>query len=161
MQLKTVKLSNLRAAPWRLTDEKPCQETKNVVASLDQHGQLRPILVRQLSGDHYQIIDGHVVVDAARKLGIPELDCVVHEVDEQKALLIYLHLKLNRTVVSHVKIRDAFKQVGDVEKIHQAICWPKARITAYLELSDRDGEWMKFGYVPNDDGRDDLQPFEL
>ncbi len=48
----------------------------------------------------------------------------------------YLHLKLNRTVVSHVKIREAFKRVGDVEKIHQAICWPKERIRASLNSAN-------------------------
>src|ERR1700694_4123106 len=103
MQLKAVKISNLEGAPWRLTDEKPCRETKNVVASLNQRRQLRPILVRPLDGDRYQIIEGHVVVDAAREAGWMELDCIVHEVDEPEALLIYLHLKLNRTGENHVK----------------------------------------------------------
>src|ERR1700722_16500851 len=103
MQFKTLNIASLEAAPWRLSNEKSCRETKNVVASLKQRGQLRPILVRPLGNDRYQILEGHVVVDAAREAGLQQLDCVVREADEQEALLIYLHLKLNRTVENHVK----------------------------------------------------------
>jgi ParB-like chromosome segregation protein Spo0J len=159
MQYKTVKITSLEAAPWRLTNEKLCRETKNVVSSLKQRGQLRPILVRPID-NRYQVIEGHVVLDAAREAGFEELTCVVHEVDEQEALLLYLHLKLNRTVENHVKIREAFSKAlklgANIEKLEQATCWPRDRITDYLHTSDYDENWMKFGRVPNDDGTDDM-----
>jgi ParB family transcriptional regulator, chromosome partitioning protein len=136
MQLQTVKLSNLRAAPWRISDERPCQETKNVVRSLKKYGQLRPIIVRHLGAEDYQIIDGHVVVDAGREAGLEELSCVVQQLKDEDAALLYLHLKLNRTVRNQIKIREAFKFVGDLEKISQAICWPKERVSDYLKLAE-------------------------
>jgi ParB-like chromosome segregation protein Spo0J len=160
MQFKTLNIASLEAAPWRLSNEKSCRETENVVASLKQRGQLRPILVRPLGNDRYQIIEGHVVVGAAREAGLQQLDCVVREADEQEALLIYLHLKLNRTVENHVKIRQAFRKAldlgADIGKLESATCWPRDRIVDYLHTRDRDETWMKFGYVPDDDGTDEM-----
>jgi hypothetical protein len=138
-----------------LTDEKS-SETKNVVSSLKKFLQLRPILVRPLDNESYEIIEGHVVVDAARKAGLEELDCIVHNMTEEEALLTYLHLKLNRTVENHVKVGLAFQRIGDVGKLHHAIAWPRKRIEAYLELRQRDRTWQKFEHVQNDDGSDEM-----
>jgi ParB family chromosome partitioning protein len=160
--METLKISNLESAPWRLTSkDTTCRETRNVVSSLKGHQQLRPILVRPLGADRFQIIEGHVVVDAAREAGIEELDCIVHDLDEEQALLIYLHLKLNRTVENHVKVGEAFKRVGDVEKIHQATCWKRERIRAYIETRECDENWWEFRHLPKDDGADDLPTVDL
>jgi|SRR5580658_5315895 hypothetical protein len=145
MKLESVKLCNLTTAPWRLSDERPCtQEVDNVKHSLDTYGQLRPILVRPLDNGQYQIIDGHVVADAARKIGKEEIYCVVHTLSEDEARLIYIHLKLNRTVRNHVQIRRVFKQVNDVALLHRITSWPEERIRTYLALADRDPVWDKF-----------------
>jgi hypothetical protein len=166
MEMTKLKLCNLKRAPWRITDDGPCTETTNVVESLTRHGQLRPILVRPLEFPDYQIIDGHVVVDAARKVPAlrEELFCVVHNVDERQALVLYLHLKLNRTVKNHIKIRQAFERFRElndekthkcVEELQQAIAWPKERIEAYLQLSESDLRWIKDGhYFPDDKSSD-------
>jgi hypothetical protein len=150
MELQTIKLSNLKSAPWRVTDEHPCQETNNVVRSLKRYGQLRPIIVRPLSSGDYEIIDGHVVVDAARQACLEELSCVVHNLGDKEAALIYLHMKLNRTVRSNIKVRQAFLFVGDADKISEAICWPKERVLDYLNLARQDEAWIN-GHYPWDD----------
>jgi ParB-like chromosome segregation protein Spo0J len=163
MKLEKLKLSNLKPAPWRITDDRPCPETSNVVTSLKKYGQLRPILVRPLGGEDYQIIDGHVVVDAAKKVPAlgEQLFCVIRDLDEQQAILTYLHLKLNRTVKNHIKIRHAFERLRELndgktqqclEELRQAIAWPKQRIEAYLKLSEQDLRWIQHGhYFPSED----------
>ena len=158
MELKKVKLSSLKAAPWRLSDERPdARETANVVRSLKEYGQLRPILVRPAGYGRYQIIDGHVVADAAKLAGIDKLSCVIHDLDDDDARRVYIHLKLNRTVKNHVEIRKLLARIGDVELIANAICWPVDRIHDYIELSERDKNWRDFMYVANDKGKNEEQ----
>jgi ParB-like chromosome segregation protein Spo0J len=159
MELTTVKLSRLKAAPWRLSDKGPdTRETVNVVHSLKKYGQLRPILVRLAADGFYQIIDGHVVAEAAKAAGLDELSCIVHDLGDDAARRVYIHLKLNRTVKNHVEIRKLLAQIGDVELIAEAISWPVDRIRDYIELSDRDLNWREFKYVVNDKGANDQGP---
>ena len=162
MNLKPVKLSNLKPGPWRLTDERPdAQETAKVVYSLTEYQQLRPILVRPfgpVDDGVYQIIEGHVVADAAKLAGLDELWCVVRDLDDEAARSVYIHLKLNRTVKSHVEIRKLFARIGDVEEIAKRVTWPVDRIRDYIELADRDSNWRDFPYVPNDRGENEEGP---
>jgi len=143
-----------------LSDKEPdAREIENVAASLKKYGQLRPILVRPLGDGLYEIIDGHVVVDAAHKAGFKELSCVVHNLDAKDALLVYIHLKLNRTVKNHVEIRKVFQQVGDAELLANVTSWPKERIRDYIELADRDLNWREFKYVAWDDAANEQPIF--
>jgi hypothetical protein len=117
-----IELDRLVDAPWRLS-ENPADRDKlrpshaneraftrvqsNIAASLRQFGQLSPIHVRPLEGSAgYQILDGHVVVAAAREVGIPALTVVVHRgLTDRQAQLRYLQLKFcrrNRTVFFRV-----------------------------------------------------------
>jgi ParB-like nuclease family protein len=190
LEILKVKLADLKQAPWRFSDDrsrgiagkrKRVPILENIVRSLIDDGQFGPIHVRPLDGS-YEIIDGHIVVDAARKLGWTELDAVVHEgLDDEKAYLRYVHMNLNRCGQYghyHVKIYRTVRNIippppinpnaGELELdaeraqyrakvLYNHMSWPQDRVLDYCELQERDHNWQKWMYFPKD--TDDKDPF--
>jgi hypothetical protein len=192
MDILKVKLADLRQSPWRFSEDpargyatarNPTPILKNIVRSLAHDGQFAPIHVRPLDGT-YQIIDGHIVVDAARKLGWTELDALVHEgLDDENAYLRYVSMNLNRCGQYghyHVKIYRTMRNVltpppqrpnatDEVLAAERAqyramvlcnhMAWPQDRVLDYCELDEKSDNWQKFMYVPKDTDTGDTDIF--
>lgn len=177
MRIENILLSNLRSAPWRFSENRvlahgvgptpqryfvPIQE--NIQLSLQREGQFAPIHVRplgQLCGV-YEIVDGHIVVDAAKTIGMTSLFAVVHEgLDGKSALLRYILMNLNRCGQYghyHVKIHRMFKLCWQEMTKEQRsvalrafVAWPPDRIDDYVELGEQDENWQKFMFIPRDE----------
>jgi ParB-like nuclease domain len=185
MGIIKVKVEDLKQAPWRFSEEgiraphsnrKLTPILENIVRSLINDGQFAPIHVRPLDDGVYQIIDGHIVVDAARKLGWTELDAVIHDgLTDEKAYLRYVHLNLNRCGQYghyHVAIYRSMNRVSTpppqnpkaseevladerakcrAKVLYKHMAWPQDRILDYCELEERGHNWQKWMYVPKDD----------
>src|SRR4051812_46765610 len=102
LNLLDIPIDRLRSNPWRFSEnmaehhEESREYTRifgNIVQSLHEFGQLAPIHVRSSLpiADGYQILDGHQVVDAARYCGIPTLQAIPHDVNDEQARLLYIH----------------------------------------------------------------------
>ncbi len=179
MKIERIPLKNLSQAPWRFSENMAYRHNElrfyspiqhNVELSLKREGQVAPIHVRMLGGPgSYEIVDGHIVVDAARKLGWTEIDAVIHDLGVQEAMLRYILLNLNRCGQYghyHVKIHRVFKQLwpeltvedekigkneAKITRLKECLSWPEKRVRDYLELSERDENWQKFMFVPGDE----------
>jgi ParB-like chromosome segregation protein Spo0J len=121
MNLVKIPLADVKSAPWRFSEDHdlghhsvrrytPIQE--NIVRSLKTVGQLREIHVRPIGASvpqQYEILDGHIVVDAARQLGLKELYAAIHaNLNDEAALEWYIHINLNRCGQyghNHAKLR--------------------------------------------------------
>jgi hypothetical protein len=150
---ETAELESIVAAPWRFTEdhsldhdfERPYTSAlRNILTSLEEDGQLSPIHVRPL-GELYQIVDGHVVVDAARQLGFRTLNCMVHhDLDDDGARLLYIHFNLNRAAQYHVKIHRIFGQIKDVPTLLKHVSWDPQRVQDYVDLDESGENWKRF-----------------
>jgi hypothetical protein len=164
-----VKAKELKQAPWRFSENRALAHGRtryftrileNIVKSLTTAGQLSPIHVRAIP-EGYEIVDGHIVVDAAVQAGLSELEAIVHEnLTDEEARLLYIHFNLNRCGQYshyHVKIHRVFGEVAgaDAKEKAQAISdhcnWPSTRILDYVELSERDENWRRFMYSTDSD----------
>ena len=72
------------------------KQIENVIQAIRAFGFRLPILVRRISqSENYEIIDGHIRLEAARQLDAPKLPCVI--VDDLSDLDIRrLRLSLNK-----------------------------------------------------------------
>lgn len=178
LKIENVRLDQLKQAKWRFSenlalrtgdrDERDYTAAmQNIALHLKQWGQVSPIHVRHLdesdprTGDAlFEIVDGHVVVDAARQLKWKNIEVIVHPISENEARLLYVHFNLNRADHYHVKIMRVFKQVvGDTDQkvatLKQHVAWPEDRIRDYVEIAERDDNWQRFMFISTDDGNKD------
>lgn len=183
MGIISVKLTDITAAPWRFSEDRavPHETTRtytrileNIVQSLQKDGQFAPIHIRPnhklsepispvaLARTVYEVVDGHIVVDAARQLGFTHIDAVVHHMlDDEKARLRYIHMNLNRCGQYghyHVKVYRVMGAVSGVDAKAKAAllmshtAWPPDRVVDYVELDERSDNWQRFMFVPKSEG---------
>lgn len=168
MNIQSMQLSSLKAAPWRFSEdrslgqsqyENPTPIIENIVHSLEKHGQLAPIHVRPLEMGEFEIIDGHLVVEAARQAGLQTLDAVYHLVDDQTALSLYILFNLNRGGQyghRHVKIMRMFQEYckggSTATELAALTAWPLSRVQDYLAIDERGKSWKRFMFATNDAG---------
>ncbi|MDD2484017.1 MAG: ParB/RepB/Spo0J family partition protein [Eubacteriales bacterium] len=78
--------------PRKHFDEQKLSELAN---SIEIHGVIQPILVREVAGG-FEIVAGERRFRAARKAGLKELPCIVRELSEEQNMLIALIENMQR-----------------------------------------------------------------
>jgi ParB family transcriptional regulator, chromosome partitioning protein len=98
-----VLLEDLRLPQWqprRYFDEAAMQE---LVASVEQHGILQPLLVRPLAGDGYEIVAGERRFRAAEKARLRDVPVIVRSMSDAEALQYALLENLQRQDLNPVE----------------------------------------------------------
>lgn len=72
------------------------EEIKALTESIREKGILVPLLVRPV-GDRYEIIDGDCRLEAAARLRLREIPCVVRDADDSETHVLRLLANLNRS----------------------------------------------------------------
>ncbi|MEG2039231.1 MAG: ParB N-terminal domain-containing protein [Oscillospiraceae bacterium] len=62
------------------------QKLNELAVSIERNGVISPIIIRP-KGDIYEIISGHNRVSAAKIISLPVVPCLIHDVDDDTALL--------------------------------------------------------------------------
>ncbi len=98
-----VLLEDLRLPQWqprRYFDEAAMQE---LVASVEQHGILQPLLVRPIAGDGYEIVAGERRFRAAEKARLRDVPVIVRSMSDTEALQYALLENLQRQDLNPVE----------------------------------------------------------
>jgi len=93
---------------------------EQLVKSIEQYGIIEPPVVRKLKGDQYRIIAGRRRIEAARRLGDTEVECIIRDdgyPDEETALIedeeLALTENVNRQDMHPLDEAAAFKRMAD------------------------------------------------
>lgn len=86
------------------------QNMKSLMDSIEQHGLLSPILVRQV-GEEYEIIDGHRRVEAFKRLSKDIIEAVEHDFDDKKTQAMSIIANLHRKNLSTIEKALTFEKV--------------------------------------------------
>ena len=106
-----VLLEDLRLPQWqprRYFDEAAMQE---LVASVEQHGILQPILVRPLAGDGYEIVAGERRYRAAQEARLRDVPVIVRSMSDAEALQYALLENLQRQDLNPVEETEGILQL--------------------------------------------------
>jgi ParB family chromosome partitioning protein len=106
-----VLLEDLRLPQWqprRYFDEVAMQE---LVASVEQHGILQPLLVRPLAGDGYEIVAGERRFRAAEKARLRDVPVIVRSMSDAEALQYALLENLQRQDLNPVEETEGILQL--------------------------------------------------
>ena len=98
--LPIYKVEPNRSQPRQDFDE---EELQALADSIDEHGIIQPLTVRQLDSGYYQIIAGERRWRAARMANLSEIPVVVMEADDRKAMELALIENLQRQDLNAVE----------------------------------------------------------
>src|SRR3990167_9330228 len=112
-------------------------EFDDLVISIRQNGILQPLLVRP-RGDRYEVIAGNRRLQAARRLGLSEVPCMVRDANDNETAIFRFEENFKRsdiTVIEEAKyIAEAITALGITieefaEKINRSADWIENRLS--------------------------------
>lgn len=97
--IRFLPVADLEDKPGKNPNVMPAEVYQRLVLTIRKVGFLQPVLVRPAQGEHFQIIDGHHRVRAAREIGMVEVPCVVFQSKEDLAAALALGMNTMRGAV--------------------------------------------------------------
>ena len=124
--------------PRHIFDQKTIDELAD---SIEKHGLLQPILVRELSEGSYEIIAGERRWRAAQKAQLHQVPVIIREIDDKTALEIGLIENLQREDLNPIDESRALQQLIDSfdytqEEVAQKVGKSRSYVTNMLRLSE-------------------------
>lgn len=128
--------------PRRHFDEAALAE---LTASIKAQGVVQPIIARQLSVDHYEIVAGERRWRAARAAGLTTIPVVIRQLDERSAMAIALVENIQRADLNALEEAEALKKLVDEcglthEACAVAVGKSRAAVSNLLRLMDLEAE---------------------
>jgi ParB family chromosome partitioning protein len=124
-----------RLVPIEDLQPNPKQPRQNVgdlaelVASVREKGVIEPLVVRPAGPGRFQIVAGERRYRAALEVGLPEVPCVVREVDDAEAMEIALIENLQR------KDLDAFEEADSLGALAESFGYTHEKLAERLGKS--------------------------
>ena len=128
--------------PRRYFDEAALAE---LTASIKAQGVVQPIIARQLSVDHYEIVAGERRWRAAQAAGLTTIPVVIRQLDERSAMAIALVENIQRADLNALEEAEALKKLVDEcglthEACAVAVGKSRAAVSNLLRLMDLEAE---------------------
>ncbi len=89
------------------------EELRSLADSIEKHGIVQPLTVREITGGYYQIIAGERRWRAARLAGLSEVPVVVIEADDRKTMELALIENLQRQDLNPVEEALGYRTLMD------------------------------------------------
>ena len=86
---------------------------KRLSESIDEHGILQPLLVRDMGNGSFELIAGHRRIAAADTIKMTELPVLVQDIDDSKRTEIQLVENLQREDLNPIDEALAYKELGE------------------------------------------------
>jgi ParB family chromosome partitioning protein len=108
-------------------------------SSIDSHGVLEPLLVRQIENGRYELVSGERRFHAAMAVGLAEVPCIELQVSDQQALEIALIENLQRKDLTAFEEAEGYRTLITKyeythEQVAQAVGRSRVTVTETLRL---------------------------
>lgn len=112
---------------------------KELAASIAQQGLLQPLVVREISPGHFEIIAGERRWRACQLVGLTEVPVILRQVDDETAMAMALVENLQREDLNAMdQARAMHRLTTEFELTHQQIadllCKSRTAVSNYLRL---------------------------
>jgi ParB family transcriptional regulator, chromosome partitioning protein len=101
-----------------------------LIASIEEHGILEPLIVRPLKNGNYELVAGERRLRSAQELGLTEVPVVVREFSDQKAYEVALLENLQRDDLNAIDETE-----GILHLLCQAFAYSKEDVISLLNLA--------------------------
>ena len=106
-----LKLSQLKPSPYQPREHFNEEELKSLSTSIETHGVLQPILVRETNEKNYEIVAGERRWRASIMAGLQEIPAVIMDLTELQALEIALLENIQRQDLSPIEEAEGYKKL--------------------------------------------------
>ena len=116
MEIKNIDINKIvpfKNHPYKVLHDESFNDLKNSIRS---NGLLSPIIVRPTANNKYEIISGHRRYDASKLNGAKEIQCIVRNLDMDKAIINMVDSNLQRESILPSERALAYKMKLDVLK---------------------------------------------
>jgi ParB/RepB/Spo0J family partition protein len=156
MKHNTIEIENLQDHPLNREFPRTGEKWEGLVASMRQHGQLTPLVVRPLPEGCWQVLAGHRRKAAAEVCGIEALSCVSREMTDQEALEFVVLENLEREEVDtceEARLVEALVECweGDKSAVAKRLCRSLEWVETRQGLLDLGGEVLAAVRRPRED----------
>lgn len=122
--------------PRGIIEEAPLEE---LAASIKQQGLLQPLVVRELTEGHYEIIAGERRWRASQLAGLTEIPVLIRQVDDETAMALALVENLQREDLNAIDQAKAMHRLtSEFDLTHQQVAEilskSRAAVSNYLRL---------------------------
>ena len=117
------------------------QAFKELVASVESHGILSPLLVRPITGDLFEIVFGHRRFRAAKEAGLDVVPCRVREMNDEAVLEAQIVENCQREDMHPLDEADAYHRLRDtfghgVDDVASRVSKSKPYVYARMKLRE-------------------------
>lgn len=133
-----INISQITTATNQVRTVQNEDDMTELISSIKQQGLLSPIKVRP-QGDSYQVVFGHRRLEACKRLGWSEIECVIEGIDDQRAEAQALIENLIRSDMTDHDTAKAIRTMKDQHKltnaeVGQMIGWSESKVRGYLAM---------------------------
>lgn len=143
-----IPLDSLEQPDYDVREYRTDHDIENIARSMDEEGQVMPVLLGEKSGGVYPILDGNHRYLAAKELGWPDLDCIETGagVDDDKAQIIS---NITRLELSQAEKLAAFDYLLNVLGLNQSeaareVGFDRAAVHRYAHILKGYGEIKEY-----------------
>lgn len=116
------------------------EKLEELTASIREHGLMQPLLVNRVEDGRYSIICGERRYRACRKLNLPEIPCVISEVQNTEGYALALIENIQREDLNPMEQSRALKRMIEEcqltqEELAKTLGLSRGAISHYLQLS--------------------------
>ncbi|HUI82716.1 MAG TPA: ParB/RepB/Spo0J family partition protein [Candidatus Binatia bacterium] len=135
-----IPLDQLEHNPYQTRSSSPDPVAlAELAASIKAVGVLQPIVVRPVSGGHYQVIAGERRWQASQSMGLPTIPAIVRHVSNEQAMEMTIIENLQREDLNPMEQARAFERLGrefglTQEQIAQRTGKERSSVANYLRL---------------------------
>ncbi|MFD2179082.1 ParB/RepB/Spo0J family partition protein [Veronia pacifica] len=121
-ELQYLPIQNLQPGAYQPRQEMAEDALEELAESIRAQGIIQPLVVRQLSDSHYEIIAGERRWRAAKRVGLSVVPCLVRKLDDKAASAIALIENIQREDLNAMEEAQALERlVADFTLTHQQL----------------------------------------
>lgn len=160
-----INIENLTLAPWNYKTDDDRLQAK-LVANMKRNGQVENLIVREMDGGVYEVINGNHRLKAMLELGYENVVCCnLGKISDAKAKRIAVETNETKFGTDSIKLAQTIRDMGDefeVEDLLESLPFQKSELENFDGLLNFD--WDAFstdpGAIPDEEGShpDDSDP---
>lgn len=119
-EIKSIEMSQIVPNRYQPRTEFDQEAIAELAKTIDEHGLLQPIVVREADNDGYEIIAGERRYRAVKKLGWKQIDAIVNNLNDNQTASMGVIENLQRENLNPIEEAEAYLELMRVNDLTQA-----------------------------------------
>lgn len=143
-----IPLGSLKQPDFDVREYRTDEDIDSIAKSMDEEGQIMPLLLGEKEDGVYEILDGNHRFLAAKRLGWPDIDCIQTgaAIDDDRAQIIANITRLELNQAEKLATIEYMLNVLGLSQAETAreVGWDRAQVTKYAAVLTGYGEVKEF-----------------